>query len=572
MRNKLEFTLDPEDLFLDPWREEGVSLVSEPDFIWREHPAATIEGFAVSAHDAINRKIHSFTEVTRKQKKFGKALWFNAAPVVVRDVEFRKSQILSSGRFILKGAAGTRAINGFRFESEATEGEPEEALNAYFAQCREKNAGRALPVATPSPDAPIAIECRNTFNYYHFITESLAQLALFDGLTEGRDIFFHYPNEDDKQRDFVRDFVEALFPETTGRVFFERSPKSYPEALTGFEMISAQLQAPADSALDSLIPRHIRNRLGGMSVEMQPLLQMNAVSESLLALRDRALRAIEGQDFSHLPTRFFIGRRDDHARARPMARQERLLEHLELFGFEEIAFEDYPPLEQIALMARAEIVIGAHGAGLTNMLFAHPDAQVIELGTLQTAQFRWADFWPLAHASQCRYISFFADFNTDDPLKEPHFATDGIVPVALSDAAIAQILSYVVSVLGHVPELPSARTVEALARRLLRAGLAEQALALLDRHEDVIKGDADFFLLRGDCHKALAEPKSELVAIDQAFKADPTRWQTLIRIIWCAHHCDRPQVIRWALSRLERDFPERHAAFVGNHDWVRFVA
>ena len=90
--------------------------------------------------------------------------------------------------------------------------------------------------------------------------------------------------------------------------------------------------------------------------------------------------------------------------------------------------------------------------------------------------------------------------------------------------------------------------------------------------EALVARSATLCLVKADCHKALGETKSELVALDGAFKADPSRWQTLIRIIWCANNCDRPQVIRWALSRLKADFPDRHAAFVGDHDWIRYVA
>ena len=71
--------------------------------------------------------------------------------------------------------------------------------------------------------------------------------------------------------------------------------------------------------------------------------------------------------------------------------------------------------------------------------------------------------------------------------------------------------------------------------------------------------------------RQLGTPRAELVALDQAYKADPSRFHTLIRIILCARKCDRPQVIRWALSRLKLDFPDRHARFVESHAWVRDV-
>lgn len=107
---------------------------------------------------------------------------------------------------------------------------------------------------------------------------------------------------------------------------------------------------------------------------------------------------------------------------------------------------------------------------------------------------------------------------------------------------------------------------------MLRAGAGDQALTLLAAHEQMVKGNMELCILVADCHKALDQPKSELIALEQAFKADTSRWQTLVRIIWCANRCERVQVVRWALARLAADFPERHDAFVANHDWLRFVA
>jgi len=382
-------------------------------------------------------------------------------------------------------------------------------------------------------------------------------------------VFLHFPNQEEKHRGFVDTFVAALFPEFAGRVFFERSPKDYDLVLSAFDMIGAIPQMPEREigALKRIAPQ------GGVigSLGFHPILAMNSVSSTLLGLRERALKAIEGHDFSYLPKRVFVGRGDDQSRSRPLAGQEMLLDQLRPLGFEYVVFEELDPLEQIALMARAEMMISHHGAGFTNMLFAAPDAYVIELGTLQTAQHRWADFWPIAHTSRCRYISFFADFSGDDRLLEPHFGTHGIVPTALSISAVSQITAFVMGVLGPVPNMTSIKNLTLLGRRIFRAGAVAQAIALLNHHPEMVRSDSDLCLLLADCHKALDEPKSELIALEQAYRADQGRWQTLIRIIWCANRCEQPEVIRWAALHLENSFPERHEAFLSNHEWVRFV-
>ena len=576
MRNKIELRSPPDTLFLNPWRDPGFRLLLEPEFIWRSMPKAVIEGFSASAFKEINQKISVFLTATKRDKKFSRAIEYNAVPVVLEHASFRKSYIMAHDRLLLIGASGTRLLNQYRRENEESDPDVDSRLDAFFSGCRSDNKDREIPIYSGllEPDIAFAIECRNTFNYYHFITESLPQLTLLDTLGFQGNIYFHFPNQEDKQRPFAEAFVVALFPEFEGRVFFERSPKDYEKVLTAFDLVGSHPMRPLEdvAGIEKHAPAGLADQVGLTDITLQPVLSMNSVSSALLTLRARALQAIEGHDFGHLPRRFYVGRDTRQSRSRHMEGEDMLYDHLRLFGFEYVVFESLTPLEQIALMANAEMMVSYHGAGFTNMLFANPDAFVIEIGTLQTAQFRWTDFWPLANAAQCRYVSFFADFKGDKPLSEPRFSIDGIVPVMLSKTGTAQVMAFVVTVLGHYPTLKTATSLEEVGRRVLAVGAGEHAVRLLEQHPQLVRDNAKLFLLQADCHKQLDEPKSELIALDRAFKADPSRWQTLVRIVWCANRCDRPQVIRWALAQLKADFPQRHDAFLGNHSWVRYIA
>ena len=572
MRNKIELSSDPDALFLNPWQDEGLKLLDRPKYFWRKMPAPTIDGFSVSVHSEINEKIKAFVADVNRHRKFKMAVEIASVPMLVEHASFRKSHLMAGEKLVLSGASGKRLLNSFCWEHTKGKDASHDVLNAYFEKCRKTNVGQRIRVEKTfiEPDLDFAIECRNTFNYFHFITESLSQLCTLDDVGFQGNIYFHFPNQEEKHRNFVTAFVDALFPEYAGRVFFERTPKDYDLVLTAYDFSTGICQMPQIDLdkMSEIVPAGVT--LG--TIGFSKLLEMNSASSALSALRTRALKAIEGRDFSYLPKRFFVGRGDAQSRSRLLVGQDLLLEHLLRFGFEYVVFEDLEPLEQVAIMAQAEMMISHHGAGFTNMLFANPKAYVIELGTLQTAKKRWADFWPLATVSHCKYISFSADFNSEDSLQEPIFADDGIVPTAVSDLAAAQVMTFVVSVLGRVPNMPDAESLRVLAGRLLRAGAFGQALTLLHQHEQLVIKSLDLCHLRADCHKALDQPKSELISLEQGFKADPANWQTLVRIIWCARRCERPQVIRWALSRLSVDFPERHDAFITNHDWVRFVA
>ncbi|KAJ04014.1 hypothetical protein PM02_06155 [Sulfitobacter mediterraneus] len=575
MRNKIDLSLPPETLFHNPWCDPGFFLLNHPEFIWRPRERAVIEGFAVSAHEQVNKKIRSFLAVTKRQKTFTKAIEYNAAPVYLEQASFRKSHIMVHDRMLLNGASGVRLINRFHWENEEADENSVDQVQTYLAACQKENKDRELPSASPKleTDTDVAIECRNTFNFYHFITESLSQLTVLDGLNFSGNVYFHFPNQEEKQRPFAQAFVDALFPELAGRVFFERTPKEYDNVISTYEFLGGHYQAPRESisGIEDYAPKPFADGNGLSNVSGQAVLSMNCVSSPLIALRNRGLAAVEGQDFSHLPKRFFVGRDDRQSRARHMEGEDLLFDHLRLFDFEYVVFENLSPLEQVAIMAQAEVMISYHGAGFTNMLFANPDAYVIELGTLQTAQFRWGDFWPLANAAQCRYISFFADHNMENPLLEPSFKQDGIVPVRLGEAATAGIMAFVVTLLGHFPKLTKLPVLFETSARVLQAGAPDKAADLIEQHSEFLDRDAELCLIKADCHKELDEPKSELMALDLAYKADRSRWQTLVRMIWCANRCERPQVIRWALSRLERDFPERHENFVTAHNWIKYV-
>ncbi|MEW9920539.1 glycosyltransferase 61 family protein [Marimonas sp. MJW-29] len=571
-----DFLSQPDAVFLNPWRDGGLQLLRRPEKTWQSMPKTRIAGVAASAEKETTAQLEKLIRTAERDRNFAEAICFASVPVLIDNASFVKSYVAVRDQLLLSGAVGTRLLNRYRWVHEEAGLDGNDRLDAYFATCREKNAAAEIPAISDllETDIAFAVPCRNTFNYFHFLTESLCQLTLLDEINFEGDIIFHFPNPEDRQRPFAKAFVEALFPEYVGRVHFQRAPRHYDKVMTGYDMAGGLFQAPeADIAgIADLLPDSLKKKGGVTSVAARRPLSANIVNASLLALRERALKAIEGQDFSHLPKRFFVGRDDRRSRMRRMEGEDMLFEHLDLFGFDYVVFESLDPLEQIALMAGAEIMVSYHGAGFTNMLFANPDACVIELGNLQTAQQRWGDFWPLAHAAGCTYVTFFGDTKEEDPEELAQRDTGGLASVSISREATGQIMAFIVSFLGQYPTLKSAGTVEKLARTLLRVGAKEHAMAVLENHAELLAGHAELCLLKADCHKAMHETKSELVALDSAFKADPSRWQMLIRIIWCANSCERPQVIRWALSRLKADFPERHAAFISNHDWIRYVA
>jgi len=74
--------------------------------------------------------------------------------------------------------------------------------------------------------------------------------------------------------------------------------------------------------------------------------------------------------------RIFISRKD--AVMRRILNEEELLEVLEKYGFQQYVLEQMTLEEQIELFYNAEVVIGSHGAGFSNIIFSEK-IHIIEL-------------------------------------------------------------------------------------------------------------------------------------------------------------------------------------------------
>lgn len=103
--------------------------------------------------------------------------------------------------------------------------------------------------------------------------------------------------------------------------------------------------------------------------------------------------------------RLYISRRD--AQWRRLTNEDELLAALEPLGFEIVVPGDLRFDEQIKLFGEADIVIGAHGAGLTNILFAPATALVLELS--DTFMKHMLDFRHVARAVGQEYRCVVSD-------------------------------------------------------------------------------------------------------------------------------------------------------------------
>lgn len=81
-------------------------------------------------------------------------------------------------------------------------------------------------------------------------------------------------------------------------------------------------------------------------------------------------------DNTDYPHRIYISRA--HARHRRVLNEEQVMAVLSRLGFVRVLPEKLSFSQQVALFSRAEIVIGPHGSGLTNLVFCQPGVKAIE--------------------------------------------------------------------------------------------------------------------------------------------------------------------------------------------------
>jgi capsular polysaccharide biosynthesis protein/tetratricopeptide (TPR) repeat protein len=109
-----------------------------------------------------------------------------------------------------------------------------------------------------------------------------------------------------------------------------------------------------------------------------------------------------------LPRRVYISRRA--ARWRRVINETEVLEALRPWGFVPVQLEVLSLAEQIALMQKAEAVMGIHGAGLTNLAFCQPGTIAIEIFPSNAVL---PYFWSLAQVVGLNYFPLVAP--TCDP-------------------------------------------------------------------------------------------------------------------------------------------------------------
>jgi capsular polysaccharide biosynthesis protein len=114
--------------------------------------------------------------------------------------------------------------------------------------------------------------------------------------------------------------------------------------------------------------------------------------------------------------RIYVSRVD--SKSRPMTNEDELVNRLAMQGIEPVIASSMSIQEQISRFHSARLVIGAHGAGLGNIVFCHPKTIMYELipehwtdsfvgpSINLFAQLRGMNYWADAHVSHGDFARF----------------------------------------------------------------------------------------------------------------------------------------------------------------------
>jgi capsular polysaccharide biosynthesis protein len=159
-------------------------------------------------------------------------------------------------------------------------------------------------------------------------------------------------------------------------------------------------------------------------------------SIQILPSAARALRSIAASP-PHPRERLFISR--SATRRRRIVNEAEVSQLLQDHGFRSINTEDMTVTQQVDLFSRAEVVLGMHGAGLANAVFAPAGATMIELQPQLLDDARIVLYWNLAAACGHRYVQLVCREASDRP-DTPQSHRDVIVDIRHLDTSLQQLL------------------------------------------------------------------------------------------------------------------------------------
>lgn len=429
--------------FFFPGLDDGLAYLDEPGPALVRRRGAKVRQIPAAENAELNRKMRQRMEARWRTPTSPPIFETLSSVVQARNVSVAQRKVKIGGKLLLSAAAGDRV---WKSVLNKLDDRREAALNAEMAE-RRAAAVQPIPAGRQKGDrTPFVVDARNGYNFYHFLTEALPQLAVIAQVPSRAPIYVHMPDVT-ALSGFVRRFIEAIYPDLARRVIYTDVTRRHEVARLVYNHRHYVYQS-SDPAIARTLGRLGKDdpwhTLTSDRASRKFLLK-STFDTGMRLLRQDALARIETIDRRDFPTRLWLGRDPDNQeiKSRPTAGEAELLADLTRRGFQVAYMENLSPLQQIAMIHGADMIVGPHGAAFAHMMFARPSALVLEIGTAQTQAHRWGDFLGNAHVAGCTYTTIFADV-------EGHAGQSSIPPIEtghhgihIGDGAADRILGQV---------------------------------------------------------------------------------------------------------------------------------
>jgi len=152
----------------------------------------------------------------------------------------------------------------------------------------------------------------------------------------------------------------------------------------------------------------------------------------------RKVFAAYGLEPARQGKRIYISRQK--ASMRYVKNEIQVIECLAPYGFEAYILEELSFREQVTLFSQAEVIVGAHGAGMTNILFAPPGGAVIELSAPAHFKLGAWSYWVVSETQHKPYWYVECE-GVPNPSAPPN-CDDLIVPLTKLQATLERVLGH----------------------------------------------------------------------------------------------------------------------------------
>ncbi|MBI2352795.1 glycosyltransferase family 61 protein [Candidatus Dependentiae bacterium] len=269
---------------------------------------------------------------------------------------FQKSFILTIPNGMIKPDCGAIFIHNFCIKglnSEYSEQLMEKSLRLEYLHRNKQNKDKLFFIN----ERVAVLTSTWPSNYYHWMIDILTKLALLEMNHVSYDRILVQTD-----KPFAKEILLSLLSIDPEKILFFSNRQCFLQAK---ELIVPTVVGPRPEVLDYL--------------------------------RDRLLFQVQERNFvKPVSKKLFISRADT---SRRIKNEHEIFEVLQKYGFEKYELSKLSVQEQIYLFHNAEIIVGEHGAGLTNILFCKPGTVIVEI----FQSLKCDCFWNLAHCCHLQY-------------------------------------------------------------------------------------------------------------------------------------------------------------------------